>query len=402
MALSIYRETFNTVYQKIRETFPFKNQKEYLQFQRLTEKFRDKIKAQYDPEYDFFLFLRNYLAQLHNSHIQLGQHPSPPRYKPKGYSVLYLQEQYYLLKDQRGIAKILFIDGSPPKKILRYWEQYVSASTPQSRRQQAIKHLLSSFQAKSVNLVLTINNQERKMRLKRQVIQFQSWKEVVISKVILRDIGYLKIRTWSNQYLTEKMLMDTFFALSKQKLKGMIIDLRGNNGGNSRIAKSLASHFFPQRVFFGSMKVRLHKNSLKCKRFYAYVEPAQPLFEKPIILLVDSHCASTSEYFIIGLKDNKRAIVMGETTGGGCNGNPKKFSLPYGDSSFELLVSTWLFYRPNGKPIEAHGIRPHIIVKPTFSGLKEKKDEVLIKAIHQMRVLITGKTDEHRLRKRKH
>ena len=83
------------------------------------------------------------------------------------------------------------------------------------------------------------------------------------------------------------------------------------------------------------------------------------------------------------MKDNNRAILIGETTGGG-SGNPKKCDILFKYSNFPLFVSTWNYYRPNGELLEGNGIKPDIIVKPTLEGLRNNKDEVLEKAIEVM------------------
>jgi len=80
------------------------------------------------------------------------------------------------------------------------------------------------------------------------------------------------------------------------------------------------------------------------------------------------------------MKDNKRALIIGETTGGG-SGNPKKIEFPFKGSSFEILVSTWIYYRPNKKQLEGEGIKPHIVIKPTLEDIKNKKDRVLERAM---------------------
>ena len=166
----------------------------------------------------------------------------------------------------------------------------------------------------------------------------------------------------------------------KDKIKALIIDVRGNGGGNSNIAKHLVSHLFNKKVLFSIAKYRTSSKSFKLRTSFNYIEPIKPYLNVPIILLVDVACFSSNEYFIGGLKDNKRAYLIGETTGGG-SGNPKKFVIPYKNSEFELFVSTWKYYRPNKILLEGKGIKPHLIVRPKLQDLITKRDRVLEVAI---------------------
>jgi C-terminal processing protease CtpA/Prc len=117
------------------------------------------------------------------------------------------------------------------------------------------------------------------------------------------------------------------------------------------------------------------------------VKPQKPYLELPIVLLIDTSCFSSNEYFIAGMKDNKRAILLGETTGGG-SGNPIKLIFPFKKSFFELFISTWLYFRPNGQPLEGRGIKPHIIIKPRIKDLLAQNDAVLRRARAEAKRLI--------------
>jgi len=378
--LSERQKAFKTIFINIKETFPFQSKKEFLNFKRLYERYFDKIKTLPEDDRYFFLHIEQFLASLKNSHTKLGNYPGKAFFKPKGYSVLYLNKRFYLQKNSTIIAEILDIDGKKPEEILRFNIRRISSSTRQYSIHRALMFLLVDQDGKPVHIkVRKLNGKMGTIRLRREKIVSKSLKKLIETKLLSKQLGYIKISAWSGEE-TQSLLDRKIDYFTKNKIKALIIDVRGNDGGNSNIAKHLASHLFNKKVLFSITKYRISKRDFRLKRSLNNVEPTKPYLSVSIILLVDAVCFSSNEYFVGGLKDNKRAYLIGETTGGG-SGNPKKFVIPYKESSFELLVSTWQYYRPNKIPLEGKGIKPHLVVRSTLQDFIKKHDRVLEVAV---------------------
>jgi carboxyl-terminal processing protease len=208
-------------------------------------------------------------------------------------------------------------------------------------------------------------------------------KSNIVIKIINHKIGYLKIPNWSPQEIISQLIDQKLSWFKRKSIKALIIDVRGNYGGDSRLARGLAGHFFEQQVSFGAVKQRLKNSTLHLENIKLLVEPQLPYYSWSIILLVDAGCFSSNEYFIAGLKDNKRAYVIGEATGGG-SGNPKKFVIPFKNESFDLWVSTWRYIRPNGQALEGGGISPNLVIHKTLDDVIQAKDRVLEVAIKKI------------------
>lgn len=378
--LSERQKAFKTTYTNIKETFPFQSKKEFFNFKKLYEKYFDKIKTLSEDDRYFFLHIEQFLASLKNSHTKLGNYPGKIFFKPKGYSVLFLNKRFYLQKGGNVIAEVLNIDGKKPEEILMFNIKRISSSTIQYSIYRALMFILADQESKTAYIkVRKLDGKTETIRLKRERIISKPLKKLVETRLLSKQLGYIKIAAWSGEE-TPGLLDKKINYFIKNKIKALIIDVRGNDGGNSNIAKHLASHLFNKKVLLSITKYRTSSRSFKLRRSFNYVEPIKPYLGIPIILLVDLACFSSNEYFIAGLKDNNRAYLIGETTGGG-SGNPKKFIIPYRESSFELLVSTWQYYRPNKMPLEGKGIKPHLIVRPTLQDFIKKHDRVLEVAV---------------------
>jgi len=368
------------IFRNIKGFFPFESKREFLRFRNLCQKYYSEVKNLPENNRYFFLSIEQFLASLKNSHTKLGNYPGKTFFKPKGYSVLFLNKRFYLQKGGNIIAEILDIDGKKPEEILKFNIKRMSSSTRQYSIYRALLFLLADQDGKPVHIkVRKLNGKMGTIRLRREKSVSEPLKKLVETRLLSKQLGYIKILAWGGeeaQSLLDKKI-DYFI---KNKINALIIDVRGNGGGNSNIAKHLASHLFNKKVLFSITKYRISKRNFRLKRSFNNVEPIKPHLNVPIILLVDEACFSSNEYFVSGLKDNKRAYLIGETTGGG-SGNPKKFIIPYRENLFELWVSTWKYYRPNKMLLEGKGIKPHLIVRPVLQDFIKRHDRVLEVAI---------------------
>lgn len=109
----------------------------------------------------------------------------------------------------------------------------------------------------------------------------------------------------------------------------------------------------------------------------AYNAPGHPIFSGRLLLLTDRGCFSATEDFLVPFKDNGRAVLVGETTGGS-SGQPASYDFGNGMS---FRVSTKREYMPDGSPFEGIGIRPDIEVTQTAADIAAGRDSVLAKAV---------------------
>ena len=383
--VSIQRKALGELYRIVKNNFPFLNKMELLKFREQHNTLLKLLKKENLNDIDFFINIEYLLASLKNSHTKLGAYPTKVFYKPRNSEVKLISNNFHLILNGKYVGELLMVDGKKPRQLLQENMMRISSGSNDYRICQALKWILVSRNATPAKVEVLIKKHRKLLSLPRRIPEVV--KESYIKIINLSNrYSYIKISHWQPNEKFEKQLITLVQRLVKSKTRAIIIDVRGNGGGSSRVSGILAAHFFTERKLFSITKRRMSPPSFKLKIIRSYLEPLKPYLTMPIILLVDSECLSSNEYFIAGLKDNKRAFVIGETTGGG-SGNPKKFFIPYGKTSFELIVSTWQYFRPNGQLLEGSGIKPHIIIKPNLEDIKQDKDVVLGRALKEAKKL---------------
>ena len=135
-----------------------------------------------------------------------------------------------------------------------------------------------------------------------------------------------------------------FLELKKQGMKRLVLDLRGNGGGLMNEAINIVSLFVPK----GSMVVSSKGNTKESLReFRTTTEPVDT--QIPIIVMIDSGSASSSEIVSGALQDMDRATIMGKRSyGKGLVQSIKP--LPYNG---QMKVTTAKYYTPSGRCVQA-------------------------------------------------
>ena len=124
----------------------------------------------------------------------------------------------------------------------------------------------------------------------------------------------------------------------------LVLDLRGNGGGILQEAVKIVSLFVPK----GSLIVTAKGNDSSYKQEYrTTAEPVDT--ELPLIVLVDSGSASSSEIVAGALQDLDRATIMGTRTYG--KGLVQSIrTLPYNG---KMKITTAKYYTPSGRCVQA-------------------------------------------------
>jgi carboxyl-terminal processing protease len=151
----------------------------------------------------------------------------------------------------------------------------------------------------------------------------------------------------------------------------LIIDLRGNPGGEFPVRKAIASKLVGEPKLF--MRYQ-HRDGLE----EAYLDPVSDPYMGEVVILVDELSASSSEEFTGSLQALGRATVIGSQTPGSClvmNIEPLPegaiLAYPFGQSQ-----------TPDGRILENNGVVPDIQVALDRQELLEGIDAQLQAAIN--------------------
>lgn len=141
---------------------------------------------------------------------------------------------------------------------------------------------------------------------------------------------------------------------SKNKLKGVVLDVRNNPGGLLDQAVNISDLFLDKGEIV-STRSRNPEDTVK------YTAKAGDIAEGlPIVVLINDGSASASEIVAGALQDHKRAIILGEKSFG--KGSVQTV-IPLGDHG-AMRLTTARYYTPSGRSIQAKGIEPDVEVHP--------------------------------------
>jgi carboxyl-terminal processing protease len=204
----------------------------------------------------------------------------------------------------------------------------------------------------------------RDFTLVRDVIPVRSVRHELLEK----NYGYIRLSQFQEKTDGEfEKAMKALEEESKGTLKGLVLDLRNNPGGLLDQAIKISDRFIDSGLI---VSVEGRKEDQKMK-FYA--QPGGNFSRYPLVVLVNGGSASGAEIVAGAIQDQGRGILVGTQTFG--KGSVQTI-IPLKDGS-GLRLTTARYYTPSGRSIQAKGIVPDIIVKP--SRPEEEKEVVIPK-----------------------
>jgi carboxyl-terminal processing protease len=269
-----------------------------------------------------------------------------------------------------GLIKVVApIDDTPAAKagvmandlITKLDEEQVQGLT----LNQAVEKMRGPVNTK-IKLTIMRKGQDKpvEVTLTRDIIRVRA----VRSNVKGDDVGYIRLSQF-NEQTTENLkraISDLTAKVSKDKLKGYIIDMRNNPGGLLDQAISVSDAFLQK----GEVVSTRGRNAEETQRFNA--RPGDLTDGKPIIVLINGGSASASEIVAGALQDHRRATVIGTRSFG--KGSVQTI-IPLGSGNGALRLTTARYFTPSGRSIQAKGINPDIeVLQDVPEELKARTD----------------------------
>ncbi|MFN7846412.1 MAG: S41 family peptidase [Bacteroidota bacterium] len=176
--------------------------------------------------------------------------------------------------------------------------------------------------------------------LTRQEIKI---KNVSYYGTIADGVGYIRLDKFLDNCAAE--VKQALVALKeKQKIKSVVLDLRGNGGGILQEAVKIVNLFVPKGTLIVSQKGKIKSNNTE---YYATASPVDA--EIPLVVLVDNGSASASEIVAGAIQDTDRGVIIGERTFG--KGLVQQtISLAYNTL---MKVTIAKYYTPSGRCIQS-------------------------------------------------
>lgn len=176
-------------------------------------------------------------------------------------------------------------------------------------------------------------------------------------------IGYLQVLRFTNRTPTE--LRAGIENLKASGMEALILDLRDNSGGLLEESIQVASEFLAGGV------VTVEESKLGVRTYD--VRPGGQALTIPLAVLVNNRTASASELVAGALRDQERAVLIGQRTYG--KGTVQQiFSLSDG-SSVHITSAEW--FTPARIPLDGVGLEPNISITPVATQGDAELNEAL-------------------------
>jgi carboxyl-terminal processing protease len=188
------------------------------------------------------------------------------------------------------------------------------------------------------------------------------------------EIGSVGVVSF-NVFLLQPILEDVKKAMARfaaHHVKAVVLDLRGNPGGQGAMAIPIASLFVTEPMTLGTMQFRDFGQT-----FTARPEMGAVPFTGPLAILTDEGSASAAEILAAGLQESRRAIVVGDTSLGAVL--PSVIEALPGGAVMQYVVAD--FKTPKGIALEGRGVQPDRRVVETRAALHGGRDPVLDAAL---------------------
>ena len=181
------------------------------------------------------------------------------------------------------------------------------------------------------------------------------------------QIGYIAVSEFDS--VTYHQFETALEDLEAQGMRGLVIDLRNNPGGNFDTVTDMLKLLLPQGVIVSTKDKEGNVEEVTCD--------GANEFDKPLAVLVNQYSASASEIFSGAVQDYGIGKIVGMTTYG--KGVVQQL-IDLGDGTC-LKMTIAEYYTPNGRSINGKGVEPDVEAEYEYDENNPEADTQLEKAL---------------------
>ena len=196
-----------------------------------------------------------------------------------------------------------------------------------------------------VRLLIERAGELMEVSVTRDVIRVPS----VRGEILDEGLAYVRLSRFGNN--TAEELQGSLADLLVGQPKGLILDLRGNPGGNLNAVVDIADQFLDDGLVltqrFGDGREREYESGTDGL--------AQ---EIPLVVLIDEGSASASEVLAGAIRDRDRGLLVGAVSFG--KGTVQNWERLSNGGGLRITISRWL--TPNGDWVHESGLDPDVLI----------------------------------------
>lgn len=218
---------------------------------------------------------------------------------------------------------------------------------------------------------LTVYREGEPDYLEMDVVRGKRIEIETVTGAMLEDtnsIGYIHIQEFDG--VTVDQFNEAMAELNANQMKGLILDLRSNPGGDMAAVTDIARRLLPEGLI-------VYTEDKEGKRT-EYTCDGKHEIQIPLVVLVNGYSASASEILAGAIQDYNKGVLIGTTTFG--KGIVQRINRLEDGTALKLTVSA--YFTPSGRNIHGIGIEPDIQLEYDYDAYEQEGiDNQLEKAI---------------------
>jgi carboxyl-terminal processing protease len=271
---------------------------------------------------------------------------------------------------------VISIDDEPALDVFaRRLKEQAASSTPAATRLQVMAKLLEGVPDSAVRINwIDAEGKQRSTRLWRE------WRERDTALRVRRvrgEIGVIELDVF-----TPSVAVDLVRALNGKLrgVRGLVVDLRHNGGGETEAMTEVASAFLPAGKSLGRFTDRSGRVQFEPHTRAAMLFAPDPIktFNAPLVVLTSERTSSAAEIFVAALKEARRATILGQNTCGCVLAIRRRHTLPDGG---ELDISEMDYQTAAGTRLEGTGLVPDEKIPLDRQDLRARRDRAIERAL---------------------
>ncbi|MDE7403705.1 MAG: S41 family peptidase, partial [Lachnospiraceae bacterium] len=211
------------------------------------------------------------------------------------------------------------------------------------------------------NVHITIYRENENDLLEMDIKRSKRLETTTVDSGILEDtdqIGYLRIREFD--VVTVDQYTEAMAELREHGMKGMILDLRSNPGGDLKAVVDIARKILPAGLIVYTEDKEGNRKE--------YTSDGRKELDIPLVVLVNEYSASASEILAGAIQDYNKGTLIGTTTYG--KGIVQQIQPLDDGTALKLTISA--YYTPTGRNIHGIGIEPDIELEYDYELSEEE------------------------------